>query len=262
MLKETVEYLVGLARDSNAERTHKIKLPFNGKATEYDFKLVPTEYGTEIGQALTPFRPEILTVSTLTGFIAAIENGVVEMPDVEGETLAVLVHIEDPHTVSVKTSVSDAYGKRDTLLKAVYQNPNSFTFDQYYDDLTKFIIALQSSFVQDDSLTYMLRLASSMKAGSSVTTSDDGFSQTVEMRTGEIKSSSVDIKPRIWLKPIRTFAEIEPVASEFLIRFRQNNNGLPSIALFNVNGTQWRNDTMQAIRTYLDDVVGELAILA
>ena len=262
MLKDAVEYLVGLVRDSNAERTLKIKLPYNGKPIEYDYKLVPTEYGTEVGEAVKPFRPDVLTVSTLTGFVAAIEHGVVEMPDVDGETLAVLIHIEDPHTVSVKTTLSDAYGRRDTLLTAKYQNPNSFSFDQYYEDLTKFIIALQASFVDDDALKYLIRVASSMKAGASVSTSDDGFSQTVELKTGEIKSGSVDIKPRIWLKPIRTFQEIEPVSSEFLIRFKQSGSGMPSIALFNVNGTQWRNDTMQAIRKYLDDVVGEIAILA
>lgn len=260
MLKDALEYFASLVRNNDASQlTRNVSLPFNGDVVAYEYKLNPTEYGVELGAALTPFRPEALTVSTLTGFSAAIENSV--LPDHDNSP-AVIIHIEDPYTVSVKTAQSDVYGRRDTLLVAKHQNANAFRFDEYYDDLTRLIIALQSSFEQDEALTYLLRLASNMKAGSTVTTSDDGFSQTVEMKTGEVSASKLDLKPRIWLKPIRTFSEIKPVANEFLLRFKQNNNGMPSIALFNVNGTQWRNDTMQAIREYLKDIVDEIAILA
>ena len=107
------------------------------------------------------------------------------------------------------------------------------------------------AFLETEELLWLIRVASNLKAGNTVSVQDDGFSQTVTLKAGEVSTAEVKVKPRIKLIPIRTFAEAAPVQSEFLIRFKQTPDQTPSIALFNVDGTKWQGETMQSIKNYL-----------
>ena len=250
MVKEALEYLVGLARNGESHTLENIQLPspVDGDSHDYAFRVSRTEYGSEIGTPVEPFRPEPLEVTTLTGFIAALDALGPAADDY-------LVHIKEPTTVVVKSVHADAYGKRNVLLRANYAAECAFTFDSYYDNLANFVIALQSNFVPTDELAYLIRLASSMKAGNTVQSTDDGLSQLITVKTGEVSTAEVKVNPRINLRPVRTFTEIEPEVGEFLIRFRQSGNGMPCIALFNIDGQRWRNNTMHAIKQYFNDIV-------
>jgi hypothetical protein len=260
MLKEALEYLVGLARNGQTQaltETVTLPSPFDGEDAKYNYKVEPTEYGRQLMDVIKPFQPDVLSVTTLTSFIQAI-GGIGQIGEASDERI---IHVEEPTRVVVKTADSDAYGRRNVLLKAEYTGP-TFNFDQYYEDLTRFVIALQTSFAPNDELAYVTRLASNLKAGNSVQSTDDGFAQLLTIKTGEITTAEVKVNPRISLRPIRTFPEIEPVSSEFLIRFRQQGNAVPSIALFNCDGNRWRSDTMRAVSEYLKDVVNDIPVLA
>lgn len=200
--------------------------------------------GCTLGELLTPPRPSTLMVSTLTGFVDAITAKAV------GEA-AGIVHVEDYLTVSAKSAVCDVYGVRDTLLTAKHKPVDAFRFDEYYADPARFIIGLQVAFLQTEELLYLIKVASNLKAGNSVQAADDGFSQTITLKAGEVSTAEVKIQPRIKLVPLRTFSEAAPVTSEFLIRFKQTPEQTPAIALFNVDGTKWQGETMQAIKAYL-----------
>lgn len=52
----------------------------------------------------------------------------------------------------------------------------------------------------------------------SVSTNDNGVTQTVEARQGVALNAVVEIKPRVMLRPFRTFLEVEQPESEFLLR--------------------------------------------
>jgi hypothetical protein len=258
MIKEALEYLAALARSSEkAPLTEKIELPFGGGDEDYDFRVVADEYGRELGEIIYPPHPEGFIVHTLSSFIEAIKTGVA---GAEGDA-SCLVHIPNMRTVNVCSIATDKFGRRYTYLQAIYDTGTTFRFDEYYDNLSMFVIALQASFVPDDALEYLMKLASSIKAGSSVQSDDDGFSQVLTLKTGEITTASVKLKPRIFLQPIRTFTEIEPVSSEFLIRFKQNGANPPSIGLFDVDGMRYQLNTVLAIREFLVGAI-DLPILA
>ena len=214
----------------------------------YDYKIKATNQGRELGDMLTPPRPSTLFVSTLTGFLDAIKAGVA---GAIGGSQTTIVHVEDYLKVSVKSQSCDIYGVRETLLTATHKPIDAFNFDTFYNDPARFIIALQVAFHQTEELLYLIKVASNLKAGNSVSVQDDGFSQTVTLKAGAVSTAEVKIKPRIKLIPIRTFPEAAPVESEFLIRFKQTPDQTPSIALFNVDGTKWQGETMQAIKSYL-----------
>ena len=56
---------------------------------------------------------------------------------------------------------------------------------------------------------------------------------------------------RMVLQPYRTFREIKPVASDFLLRMKAVKDGLPQIALIAVDGGRWTTDTTWAVRDWL-----------
>jgi hypothetical protein len=174
-----------------------------------------------------------------------------------------VIHIQSHLVVAVKSAVCDDYGVRDTLLTAVYQPLDVFAFDTFYDDPQKFIIKFQQAFhLNDPDGTYLLRLASNLKAGVEVSTNDDGINQTVKVKTGEIKTAEISLKPRLKLLPRTTFDEASPVEREFLVRLKESPSGMPSIAIFAVDGNKWKGEAMVAIKSYLAKELSSWQILA
>ena len=246
--------------DHNPLFTHSVTLPYNGEQKSYDFETVAGENGRTLGDAVQPFRPDTLKVSTLTGFLDAINAGA--CGDVRSGKI---IHVEDFLNVSVKSVVSDNYGVRDTLLRATHTPIDAFKFDVFYDDPQKFIIALQVAFLQTDDLLYLIQIASNLKAGASVQTNDDGFSQTLTVKAGEVRTIDVPMKPRLKLIPLRSFAEANesnPVESEFLVRFQQGRAEQPTIALFSIDGTKYKGEIMRSIKRYLEKNLLGVPILA
>lgn len=234
-----LERLIKAQQDVELVKTVNL---INGQS--FNYQIEAHEDGRVLGEMLTPPRPQKLYVSTLTGFLDAIAANAVNVKET-------IIHVEDYLTVSVKSAICDVYGVRDILLTAKHQPINAFNFDTYYSDPARFIIGLQIAFLQTEELLALIRIASNLKAGKSIAVEDDGFSQTVTLKAGEVSTAEVKVPPRIKLVPIRTFAEAAPVVGEFLIRFQQSKEETPSIALFNVDGTKWQGETMQSIKTYL-----------
>ncbi|HEV2322009.1 MAG TPA: hypothetical protein VGT42_06540, partial [Gammaproteobacteria bacterium] len=145
---------------------------------------------------------------------------------------------------------------RDTVVKAEHKPATPFVFDTFYADPSKFIIALNASFLVTEELVQLQRLASAMTAKSEIGTQDDGFSQTVTVKRGEVTTAEVKLKPRCKLVPMRTFDEAAPVESEFLVRLKQTEQGVPAIALFSVDGTKWQGQCMQSIKNWLQQALG------
>lgn len=261
MIKEALDALVALGqRSQNLPLLETVAGTYEGVEQTYIHKVDVGANGRTLGNALTPFRPAKLEVTTLTGFVDAINASVAGPVDKLKESR--VIHVESYLTVSVASLTCDKFGVRDKLLTATYTPTGAFTFDSFYSDPQKFIIALQVGFYMTDELLYLIRVASNLTTKSEVNTKDDGFSQTVTIKQGEVKTAEATIKPRIKLIPRRTFDEAAPVESEFLVRLNESSAGTPTIALFSVDGTKWKADCMVAIKDYLTKHVKHVPILA
>jgi hypothetical protein len=243
---ETIHAITALTRDSVATKLTQEITALNGDIFTYKNKA--TEYGRELGELIVPPRPQPLAVTTLTGFVDALKAG-------EYDAAKHLVHVEDYLTVTLKDRATDQWGWRTTRISAKHTPTGAFMFDHYYSDLPKFIIALQVAFIPTEEILYLIKLSSNLKSGNSVMSEDNGFSQTVTVRSGEVGSAEVKVQPRIKLIPKRTFPEVAPVESEFLIRFQQNAATAPSVGLFDVSGRLWEGQQMGSIKTWLADKV-------
>lgn len=255
---DKIQQLVLAGEDANLAQAHNLES--NGQSRDYLFQTIPGPHGRKLGDVIQPFRAPKLEVSTLTGFVDAIKAGV--CGDIK---TGKIIHVEDYLNVSVKDTSSDAYGVRNTLLKATHTPIDAFKFDTYYEDPQKFIIALQVAFLQTNELLYLIKIASNLKAGNSVETKDDGFSQTVTVKRGEIGTVDLDVPPRMKLVPLRSFSESyesNPVESEFLLRFKQGQGQQPIIALFAIDGAKWQAQIMQSIKHYLAKHLEGVPILA
>ena len=260
MEAEVVSKIAALARQSILadNLVALVELGRAGSKYAFPFRVVRDEDGVRLGDMIEPPTPATLRVTTLTGFVDALKAGI-QLQD------AKVVHIEDPLNVSWKTLASDEYGNRDTVLKAVFEPTGQFEFDKYMDS-ERFLIGLQTSFLfidGDDSL-YVQKLVSNLKAGETVHAQDDGINQSVTLKTGQVEAAEHNVKSRVSLCPIRTFSEVPAARSNFLLRLKPHpQNQLPLVALFSLEGTKWKSDTMLGMKTYLERHLGkETKILA
>lgn len=116
------------------------------------------------------------------------------------------------------------------------------------------IIELRSKFAPNEGTDYLLDLLSRISKESGVSTTDNGVSQTVEARQGIYLKAAVPVKPRVALRPFRTFQEVEQPESEFLLRL--NDNG--DIGLFEADGGMWKLRARETVKAFLEDKLSDL----
>ena len=107
---------------------------------------------------------------------------------------------------------------RDSLYEATCDVPG---FQEGFREQEKAIIELRSKFMPGEGVDYLLDLLSRINKENGVTTRDNGVSQEVEARQGISLKALVQVKPRISMRPYRTFLEVEQPESEFMDRCQQ-----------------------------------------
>ncbi len=200
-------------------------------------------------KSLTLFTPPVfagLRVSTLSGFAALIDQGF------EGfGPSAVLVHVASFDEVQLIGKGSDKYGRRQVFASAKALQPErSFKFNQYLLQ-EDFNIALRSMFVQDTELDGLVGLAGNIAAKSEVRQEDDGFTQAVTAKAGVVLVETRTVKPRVTLRPYRTFTEVEQPTGEFIFRVKTDPLGGNACALFEADAGAWKNKAMDTIAAWL-----------
>ena len=85
-------------------------------------------------------------------------------------------------------------------------------------------------------------------------TIDNGVTQTVEARQGVALNAVVEIKPRVMLRPFRTFLEVEQPESEFLLRVEPDEG----IGFFEADGGIWKLEAKKNIADYFLKNMGDL----
>lgn len=162
-----------------------------------------------------------------------------------------LIHIEDESTVSLKSRVSDVYGRRWVLALAKPVEFDRFLFGRFLPQ-EEFVIGVAALFADTtDDKNYVLSLASTLTDELTSVSEDDGISQTAKVRRGLQLKDSVVVKPRVRLAPYRTFPDAEQPASEFVFRAK-TENGVPKLALIEADGGRWKLAAIAEIKRVLE----------
>jgi hypothetical protein len=174
---------------------------------------------------------------------------------------AFAVQVESFDSVALISLAADEWGRRHVWARAKSAEVNPFRFGEYLEP-ELFLVTAQAGFMPiDGHYTNMLKLCSSLKAGSSVQVADDGYSQKVVISEGGVTHGEVELPPRVSLRPYRTFREVDPVESDFLLRFKAQKDALPAVALIPVDAGGWKTDTAHAVAGWLKRTLPDTAII-
>lgn len=227
MIKEAIQYLVSL-KDNKTYTIHG--------DTYSDRELVRIEPHVD--------RPCSITVSGLDSIVKLVRNEL----DVF-DNLPVFIRVDGARQVSVFTTY-DAEMQRDSLYEARCDVPG---FRDGFREQEQAIIELRSKFAPGDGVDYLLDLLSRICKENGITTRDNGVSQEVEARTGISLKQLVAVKPRVSLRPYRTFLEVEQPESEFILRLDEDGN----VGLFEADGGMWVQTAKQRIAAYFEEKLAE-----
>ena len=181
-------------------------------------------------------RPECITVSGLDGVCKLIRT------EMEKVGVTILVQARSYKTVEVMTTYLPDFS-RNALYRAEADVPGLRTG---FRDRETALIELRSLFIPNEGTQYLLDLLSRITDEKSVSSRDNGVTQVVEARQGVALNAVVEVKPRILLRPFRTFLEVEQPESEFLLRV----NADKGIGFFEADGGVWRLEAKRNIADY------------
>lgn len=185
-------------------------------------------------------RPNPLTVFSLDSLISFCEFN-------ENKKEKVLIVVEGYDQVSIYDELDD-HQERNKYLISKIQIPGMF--DRYYPT-EEFIILLQSYFATTELRDLILTIAGNCKNSNIRAEKDDGITQEIEIKTGIITKEWAKIPNPVGLYPYRTFPEIEPLESLFVLRAKSDTNGTIYFALFQAQGKLWEYKITEKIKNYL-----------
>ena len=230
MIKEALEYIVGLSRP----------------------ELVETEDGHWSDRKLSrvSYNPkaEAVKMSTLTSLVDYIKSGVDKI------TERMVVHVVSPLEVRLFSRL-DPDRRRETLVIAQGQVP-TFEYGSYMGH-ERFLIALQSKFLAGNDRDLLLKFAGTVENGTIVNYGDDGVTQKATVSKGIVRKEPCIVPNPVCLQPFRTFAEVGQPESAFVFRMRDDGRDGVQCAIFEADGGVWKNEAMENIRAYLQAQLAE-----
>jgi len=199
-----------------------------------------------------------LCVATLTGIVDYLEKNVDQ-----AEKPSLMLHVYSQNEVQLISKLAGRFRQRECLLFAKVETlfGNGFQFGQYYDCET-FNVSLQSLFIRTTDCEKLLSIVGNIKDEAVSTYADDGTTQTVTAKAGIALRSDVNLPNPVFLAPWRTFREIDQSISPFVLRLKQNQGQKPSCALFESDGGAWKIEAINRIRTWLEERIKDVAIIA
>jgi hypothetical protein len=247
-MKQVLEYLFDRIRD-------KRPVTHNVDGQEYAVKFDGT-LGEPVRELAPQWYRPTLEVNTLAGLVDAYKAQVDDFPADE-----VALHIVSHLEVQLVHLKADKYGHRHVWVRARHTPDTPFVFGQYQAP-EAFRIAFQSSFYINEEAVKVLQLCGTVGSGEAVLVSDDGISQEVNVKSGTVTKASVTLPADgVPLIPWRTFREVHPVESKFLLRMKGVKDSLPHIALFEIDA-KWKLYTVEAIRRHLQHELKDAKIIA
>jgi hypothetical protein len=208
-------------------------------------------YGIEFGKlkSIVEDQPGAVQINTLTGIADYLKA--------EPPTDLLGVHIGSHCRVDIVGKLQrDNHNDRWIYLTST-AIASSFKFGQYYS-VNDFIINLQTCFVQTDVISKILKIVGNITEEHIKTLTDDGVTQTVNVRSGIARVAEVALPNPVLLRPYRTFSEIEQPESPFVFRMTSGSPAaLPGCGLFEANNGLWKLEAMTFIHEYLGSILPE-----
>lgn len=240
MLKEFVDRLIGLADPVFRE--------------EDDGRV----YSSRTMNPLEPPMVMPVQLQTLAGFVDLYKL----LDSTEQPTI---IHVLDYQQVWLMSKKVDPWNRRSALAKAGLPTDfPRFRFGQWMDP-EEFVIGLMTLFEDAEygiDHKKIVRLVSGLAAEAVTISNDDGISQQVVTRQGMVNKSEEKVSPRVDLSPFRTFREVSQPMSKFILRLRSRQGQMPSCALFEADGGEWKNDAIKSIKEYFAKELPEANIIA
>jgi hypothetical protein len=234
MLMDALRYIVGLAQPP----VHVVAI--DGNNWVHGEIKAPPEH-----------RATTLQLSTLEGLVDYLRE------NRDGLELAShLVHIESPSKVKLLGQLSQRLRQRETVLLAEAQLPTLVLGS--FIDREQMQIQLQTMFEQNGDRDDLLKVVGNIEAGEVRTVTDDGMSQQVVLRKHAASVERETVKRVVTLAPFRTFHEVEQPTSDFVFRVRQRDEQIPTVALFEADGGEWRRYAVEGIFEYLKSHLEDL----
>ena len=231
MTRDALQYVVGL-------KTAEV-LDINGERyVDKDVYRVENE-----------LRASAIQMNTLTSLVDYLKAGVDKMAE------KMLVQVVTPTKVRV-LSMLDADRKREELVDVEAMIPD-FEYGRYMGN-ERFIIALQSKFIDNDDRALLLKFSGTVKDESIAEYGDDGVTQKATVKTGITSVGDAIVPNPVKLQPFRTFIEVTQPESAFVFRMRQADGRGVECAIFEADGGAWKNAAMKSIKEYLQNELAEL----
>lgn len=219
MLKKLAEYIVGMSKPEMVDINGKI---YSDRILKrYDYQV-----------------PEPLYFKSIKGLLEYIES------DCDSTYEDSFIHIVNYDRIEFVSPLND---DNEREVYAICQPDKiAIRFNQFIDR-EDFNIMLQTGFVENNDLSEILRYIGNMSDKAVRTVGDNGISQEITIKSSTQGLIDVFIPNPVILKPFRTFAEIEPVESKFILRLKEG--GL--CALYEADGGAWKIDTMKKLQDYI-----------
>lgn len=192
-------------------------------------------------------RPAMIEFGSLDAIVKSI------VTEIDRVTCPVFVTVETPTCVEVVTTYRQDNMQRDFLYRAKPSLPQISETWMGHDDA---MIALRSRYIETEDTLYIIDLLSSISDKNDMKTTDNGLTQQVTVKQGIALKKNESVRPRVTLKPYRTFLEVEQPASEFLLRMRPGDpeNGRGAlIGLFEADGGAWKLEAKHSIAQYFEE---------
>ena len=226
MLKEAIEYLVGLK---------------DNKTYEIDGKHW-SDHRLEMVEAPI-YRREEVEFGSLDAIVRMVKA------EIKDYDVPVFIRVADHKNVDVFTR-PDVKEKRTWPYSATCKDVE---FKEGWRGQQEAIIELRSRFLPTDDSEYLLKLIARINNEQGVQSNDNGVSQTVVAKQGVSLMSTEVVKPRLNLKPFRTFREVVQPESEFILRLDKDGR----IGLFEADGGIWRIEAKDNIKGYFEKALKE-----
>ncbi len=230
MLQKALAYLVGLKEN----KTYDV----DGHVYS-DNRLYPVEAPV--------YRRKTLEFGSLDAIVQMIRN---ELAWYEDIGYPLFVEVESFNRVRTFTRPDYPDLEREFPYVSVCRDAN---FKEGWRSQQEAIIELKSRFIPTQDTEYLIDLISRVSNDEGIKSEDNGVTQTVTVKKGISLAQSETVKPRVSLKPFRTFREIPQPESEFILRLDESGR----IGLFEADGGVWKMDAKDNIANFLNEKLFE-----
>lgn len=222
---------------------------------------------TQLHRVPEPYEsaPAIMAFNTLSGFTDFANDFT---PPIAVDDKNLLIHVESPKKVSLCGLLQPGNFNKRFVYATSTVNYDSFIFSrldgQQWYDLELFVISLQSLFVATGERDSIIEMLGSLANESVHQNNDDGFSQSLQIKTGIVSRSAVTIKNPVTLAPYRTFREVEQPNGTYILRFKAGRDSKSGIqcSLWEADGGAWKSGAMAAVVDFIHQACPNIKVIA